>query len=242
VNISLVELVCDYAIALKNEDAKRLNPNPTYLPGVGPYTETKAITAATDHLRKNKSVPYGLSKLFSQYPNNRKIKCDLVIPDMWAIEFKILRPFNDNGKEAEGQWTQNILHPYPKSPAANSAIADYVRLKESNFHERKAIVVYGFEHSPPIMPLEIAIRSFEIIARQILGLDIGERYESRFTDLVHPVFQQGAVFGWARSQAIRHAAPLFGRWPLKKVVPIRAADEGTPMPGLRLWARPQRLA
>jgi hypothetical protein len=44
-----------------------------------------------------------------RYPNSRR-QCDLVIPGEWAVEFKLLRPFGDNGAEAE-DWSENVLHP-----------------------------------------------------------------------------------------------------------------------------------
>jgi len=69
-------------------------------------------------------------------------------------------------------------------------------LSESSFSEQKAIIIYGFEHKPPVLPLDTAIQAFELIARRVVRLNLGQHYEARFTDLVHPVHQQGAVFGW----------------------------------------------
>ncbi len=194
--MELADIVADLASAFKAEDDKRLQPKPKYQQGLGPYDERVAVAAALQFLAVSKPASYGMVRLDVPYPHNTKRKCDIVLPDLWAIEVKLLRPFNDNGSEAEGQWVQNVLHPYPTSPGANSAIADYVRLQESDFPERKAIIIYGFEHSLPVMPLSITISAFELIARQIVGLNLGQRYEARFTELVHPVHQQGAVFGW----------------------------------------------
>jgi len=67
--------------------------------------------------------PYGESQLLSQVAArlNAVLPCDggictkrtpdLLIPDKWAIECKIARPFGDNGKPAEN-WSINLPHPY----------------------------------------------------------------------------------------------------------------------------------
>lgn len=43
---------------------------------------------------------------------------DVLVPNRWALEFKIVRPFGDNGIEAE-RWSQNLLHPYPGNVSCN---------------------------------------------------------------------------------------------------------------------------
>jgi hypothetical protein len=115
-----------------------------------------------------------------------------VIPGEWAIEFKLLRPFGDNGKEAE-HWSENVLHPYRGNV---SSIGDSIKLIESGFSERKAIVVFGYEHSPPKIDITTAIDSFEILAKEVVDVELGERYSAEFGPLIHPVHQQGKVFGW----------------------------------------------
>jgi hypothetical protein len=117
-----------------------------------------------------------------QYPNSRQ-QCDLVIPDEWAIEFKLLRPFGDNGKEAE-HWSENVLHPYPGNV---SSIGDCIKLIESGFSERKAIIVFGYEHSPPQIDITRAIDAFEVIAKQVVDIELGERHSANFGPLIHPV-------------------------------------------------------
>jgi hypothetical protein len=115
-----------------------------------------------------------------------------VIPGEWAIEFKLLRPFGDNGAEAE-HWSENALHPYPGNV---SSIGDSIKLIESGFPERKAVLIFGYEHSPPLIDITTAIESFEAIAKQIMGIELGERHVAEFGSLIHPVHQQGKVFGW----------------------------------------------
>ncbi|HEY8378006.1 MAG TPA: hypothetical protein VIK91_16025 [Nannocystis sp.] len=116
----------------------------------------------------------------------------MLIPGEWAIEFKIVRPFGDNGKPAE-HWSENILHPYPGN---TSALGDCIKLLEGNFSERLAVVIFGYEHTPPQVRLNPAIRAFELLAREILQVRLGNRVEALRTGLVHPVHQQLRVFGY----------------------------------------------
>jgi hypothetical protein len=44
--------------------------------------------------------------------------------------------------------------------------------------------------------MSIAIESFEAIAKEVVGIELGERYSAKFGPLIHPVHQQGKVFGW----------------------------------------------
>jgi len=115
-----------------------------------------------------------------------------VIPGHWAIEFKLIRPFGDNGNEAE-HWSENILHPFPGNI---SAIGDCIKLVRSGFPEQKAVIVFGYEHIPPQIPLEIAVRAFELLVQEIAKIKVSETQFARFGPLIHPVHQQGLVFGW----------------------------------------------
>jgi hypothetical protein len=74
-----------------------------FQPGAGPYVEPQLVGAVAKHL--NTLAPYRGAVRTKRTP-------DLLIPGEWAIEFKIARPFGDNGKEAEN-WSVNLLHPYP---------------------------------------------------------------------------------------------------------------------------------
>jgi hypothetical protein len=126
-----------------------------------------------------------------QYPYSRQ-QCDLVIPGQWAIEFKLLRPFGDNGKVAE-HWSENVLHPYPGNV---SSIGDCIKLLKSGFSERKAVIVFGYEHSRPQIDITAAIESFEVVTERVVGIELSERYQREFGPLIHPVHKQGKVFAW----------------------------------------------
>ena len=192
--LSLSNIVGDFADAFKAVDdthPQGASRTRTYRLGIGPLTEANAVNRALQHLREGTRSSYYRDASPKRYPNSRQ-QCDLVIPGEWAIEFKLLRPFGDNGAEAE-HWSENALHPYPGNV---SSIGDSIKLIESGFAERKAIIVFGYEHSPPLIDISIAIESFEVIAKQVVGIELGERYSARFGPLIHPVHQQGAVFGW----------------------------------------------
>ncbi len=191
--MSLGDIIGDFAEAFKEVDETRpqgASRTRTYRPGIGPLTEADAVNRALQYLKESTRSNYADASP-KRYPSSRQ-QCDLVIPDEWAIEFKLLRPFGDNGAEAE-HWSENVLHPYPGNV---SSIGDSIKLIESGFPERKAIVVFGYEHSPPLIDISLAIESFEAIAKQVVGIELGERYSGKFGPLIHPVHQQGKVFGW----------------------------------------------
>jgi hypothetical protein len=192
--LSLDQVVDDFAEAFKAVDATHpqgRSRTRTYRPGIGPLTEADAVNRALRHLQEELQRSSYRDASPKQYPNSRQL-CDLVISDEWAIEFKLLRPFGDNGKEAE-HWSENVLYPYPGNI---SSIGDCIKLIESGFSERKAIVVFGYEHSPPQIDITTAIDSFEVVAKQVVGIKLGERHSAEFGPLIHPVHQRGKVFGW----------------------------------------------
>jgi hypothetical protein len=194
VSLSLGDIVSDFADAFKAVDETHpqgASRTRTYRPGIGPLTEADAVNRALQFLKESKWSSYYRDASPNRYSNSRQ-QCDLVIPGEWAIEFKLLRPFGDNGAQAE-HWSENALHPYPGNV---SSIGDSIKLSESGFPERKGIVIFGYEHLPPLIDITIAIDSFEAIAKQVVGIELGERYSAKFGPLIHPVHQQGKVFGW----------------------------------------------
>lgn len=192
--LHLAEIISDFAHAFKAVDEtgpQGSSRTRTYRPGLGPLTEADTINRALRHFQEELQCSNYQGASPKQYPNSRQ-QCDLVIPDEWAIEFKLLRPFGDNGKEAE-HWSENVLHPYPGNV---SSIGDCIKLIESGFSERKAIIVFGYEHSQPEIDITTAIESFEVVAKKVVGVDLGERHSAEFGPLIHPVHQQGKIFGW----------------------------------------------
>jgi len=194
VTLLLGDIVCEVADAFKAVDdthPQGASRKRTYRPGIGPITEANSVDRALQHLKGGTHSHYYRDASPKRYPTSRQ-QCDLVVPGEWAIEFKLLRPFGDNGAEAEHR-SENVLHPYSGNV---SSIGDCVKLIESGFTERLAVVVFGYEHSPPRIDITTAIESFEAIAKQVVGINLGERHAAEFGPLIHPVHQQGKVFGW----------------------------------------------
>lgn len=127
--MELEQVVVEVASALVAVDSCGI-PFKQFRTGVGPYGEPQLLGAVARHLR---TLPlYGGAVKTKRTP-------DLLIPDHWALEFKIARPFGDNGKEAE-DWSVNMLHPYSGNV---SLLGDCLKLQQLNGAERKAAIVVG---------------------------------------------------------------------------------------------------
>jgi len=107
---------------------------------------------------------------------------DILIPGQRALEAKIIRPFGDNGLPAE-HWSENILHPYPGN---TSSLGDCVKLLLSGLPERKGIIVFGYEHAQAVVPLDPAIRAFELLAPQIMQIELTPVSNAESTDSFIP--------------------------------------------------------
>lgn len=176
------QLTDNIADALVSLDNSRV-PFKEFQPGVGPYGEPQLVKHVAKYL-SNLAAYRGMAA--------SKRNPDLLISGMWALEFKIARPFGDNDKEAE-DWSVNLLHPY----AGNvSAIGDCLKLLGMEGTERKAVVVVSYEHNPPRIDLAVLMTAFEVVATQVLGIRIGQRVQAVRTGLVHPVHQQLTVSSW----------------------------------------------
>jgi len=180
--ISLKEIVDDIADAVVSIDASE-PPFKGFQSGVGPYGEPQLVKLIAAHL--NRSPKYHGSAATRRSP-------DLLVPGEWAIEFKIVRPFGDNGKEAEN-WSVNLLHPYPGNI---SVIGDCYKLRTHPGVERRAVVVIGYEHDPAKIDLTPLVRSFEVIAKEVAMVSLSDRIEVRRAGLVHPVHQVARLFAW----------------------------------------------
>src|SRR5690242_21291732 len=99
--MELEQVVNDVGDALTRIDQCGV-PFKQFQPGVGPYGEPQLVAAVAKHL--NTLSVYNRTVQTKRTP-------DLLIPSYWALEFKLARPFGDNGKEAEN-WSVNLLHPY----------------------------------------------------------------------------------------------------------------------------------
>jgi len=152
--MELSTLVGDFASALREVDATNpVGSAGRFKPGCGPLTESEVTGLILQRLG-DRNPTYGRAAA-RRYPGGRA-ECDFVLPGEWAIEVKLARPFGDNGKPAE-RWSENLLYPYPGN---TSSLGDSLKLLGSEFPERKAVLVIGYEHTPPKIPLEPAVRGF----------------------------------------------------------------------------------
>lgn len=180
--MDLSEVVRDVTDSLVAIDASRV-PFRAFQPGVGPYGEPQLLKLIATHM--NHLPKYNGSIVTKRNP-------DFLISKEWAIEFKIARPFGDNGKEAEN-WSVNLLHSYRGNV---STIGDCYKLSEFKYIERSAVIVIGYEHCPPKIDLTPLIKAFEVLAEQVAGITLSKRIEARRDDLVHPVHQSLRIFAW----------------------------------------------
>lgn len=179
--MELSEIVRVVANALANFDAtKPRQKKKTFQAGIGPFGEPQLI--------KN------LSELLNQegYRSRTARTPDLMLGgEEWAVEFKIVRPFGDNGREAEN-WSVNLLHPYKGNA---SAIGDAFKLKALQAGNRKAIFVIGYEHQDAKISLDPLLDAFEAIAR-VRQISLSTRVEEKREGLVHDVHQVLRCVSW----------------------------------------------
>ena len=96
--MSLGDIVSDFADAFKVVDETRRQGGSrtrTYRPGIGPLQEADAVKRALRHLKESKRSSYYRDASPKRYPNSRQ-QCDLVIPEEWVIEFKLLTAYFSN--------------------------------------------------------------------------------------------------------------------------------------------------
>jgi len=180
--MELEQVVTDISAALLAVD-RRGTPFKQFQAGVGPFGEPQLVGAVKTYL--NGLPAYGKSVVTKRTP-------DLLIRGQWSLEFKISRPFGDNGKEAEN-WSVNLLHPYRGNV---SVIGDCLKLEALDGPERRAVVVVGYEHTPPKIPLGPLIDAFEVVATQVAKVRIGPRIQIVELGLCHPVHQQLIIAAW----------------------------------------------
>jgi hypothetical protein len=151
-----------------------------FRPGIGPFGEPQIVRVIANRLSGK-----GISAITKRTP-------DLVLQHLWAMEFKIVRPFGDNGREAEN-WSVNMLHPYAGN---TSLIGDAIKLVNLDAYPNKGLFVIGYEHNPPKIRLDPLLDSFEVIASQVMGIHLHERIEEIRSELVHSEHQVLRCVGW----------------------------------------------
>lgn len=173
------ELVIIVADLLKAFDAEKpIHKN--FHAGIGPFGEPQLVTIIAERLRT-----VGIDAQTKRTP-------DLRIAHEWAIEFKIVRPFGDNGKEAENR-SVNLLHRYAGSA---SLVGDALKLQRLDNYDHRGLFVKGYEHNPAQISLNPLISSFEAIAREVMNIRLGDRIQETRTGLVHPEHQVLRCAAW----------------------------------------------
>lgn len=172
----LIEAIAD---TLKEYDLERPT-HKSFKAGIGPFGEPQLLKVLAERLSLKKI--YAITK---RTP-------DLLIREKWALEVKIVRPFGDNGSPAEN-WSQNLLHPYPGN---TSLLGDAIKLKEIEGDLRKAVVVLCYEHAEAKVDVEPLIKSFELIAREVMSIRIGDRIHEIRKHLVHCEHQVIRCYAW----------------------------------------------
>ena len=195
--MELKAIVADIAKGIELADSRRpvaisVRTKQAYKPGIGPHTEAMAIELVLRELEGLAGSPYaGKVQLQKAYPSAPRSRCDICIGSPtfeWAIEVKMLRIMGDNDKPNDNM-LMHILSPYPEH---RSALTDALKLLQSGFAARKAVLIYAFDY--PAWPMALAIEAFEKLASQSVVLS--SRTSAPFGGLVHPVHRGGAVFAW----------------------------------------------
>jgi hypothetical protein len=178
---------------LKDADALGPVPPPSrtgtiYQAGIGAHSEHRMVEFALAAVSSRLNGVTVETRVL--YPRSGRIKCDVRLTGGtdWAIEMKLLRRLGDNGKSNDNI-LMHILSPYKQD---RSAVTDCVKLAQSGFTARQAVMIIGFEY--PEWPLEPAVKAFERIASDLVNLR--PCAPARFSGLVHPVQREGAVFAW----------------------------------------------
>lgn len=171
-----------FAEALEWLDRSR-EPFKAFKPGAGPYGEPQFVRKASGYLRERHPAEFSGAMT--------KREPDVLVPARWALEFKIVRPYGDNGELAE-HWSQNLLHPYDDN---TSAPGDSLKLQRLRLPVRRGVVAVTYSHVPPRIDIELLVRCFELLATEALGITLGRRCAATISGLIHPVHQQATVYG-----------------------------------------------
>lgn len=182
----LKTIVSDIADALIEVEKGGIHCKP-YCPGIGPCDENLLVKKIADKLNSKKY--HKVSVDATGHP-------DMQIEGSWALEFKIVRPYNDNGKEADN-WSVKLIHPYEGN---KSMLGDCLKLLNLKLplQEKKGVIALAFQpnDNPPETQVLPLIEVFELIAKKIMRIKLGPRITENRKNLIHPVHQQMIVYGW----------------------------------------------
>ena len=190
--LELQQIVKDFAKGIELAHVKAPQSK-NWRRGIGPHDEIEVIRLVMTELAARLPERYTAHEREVLYPGTRQA-CDLCIgeaPDFsWAIEFKALRMLGDKGHTGTGRDdVSKILSPYPQQ---RSALTDCLKLSSSGLGHRQALIIYAYDWEE--FPAESVIEIFEFAANRWVRL--GDRLSYPFSGLIHPVHQEGTVYGW----------------------------------------------
>jgi hypothetical protein len=194
--LALHELAEDFATGMKLVDtqapvATNARSGTAYQPGIGPHTEAQTVKLVMGKLAALYPERYSSFRVGVPYGDGSRQACDLCVgheAQEWAVEIKMLRLMGDNGKLNDNM-IMHVLSPYPEH---RSALTDCSKLAASALAEQKAVLIYGYDY--PGWSMDPAIDAFQALAAKRVRLS--EPVIARISGLVHPVHQQGRIFGW----------------------------------------------
>jgi hypothetical protein len=187
--MELKQVVSDIAHAMVHIDKTREawhNTRHQFRPGVGPFGEPQLVKRIMKYLKKipkydDVSIPH--------------LCPDLLIPDEWAIEFKIIRTFGDNGiKYDPERWALNMLNPYP---GHHSVIGDCYKLLDFPC-KRKAVIAIAYEHADQKDDVDLTplLESFDAIVKQLGDFRLSQRIGGRRVRIRHRCYKRFRLFAW----------------------------------------------
>ena len=190
--MELDQFVSDFAAGIQLADRKAPQSK-QWRPGIGPHDERDVIRLVMQELGEQWPDRYGTYSIEVPYPASAQ-SCDLCLGNppayAWAFEIKALRLLGDKGHAGGGRDdVSKILSPYPQQ---RSALTDCAKLTSARLGDRQAIVIYAYDW--PDFPALAVVEIFEMAATQRVTL--GARVAHHFHGLIHPVHQQGSVYGW----------------------------------------------
>jgi hypothetical protein len=191
-----------------------------FQPGVGPYGEAQAVPLALQHMREHQP------RFVLRSSNETAPGC---------LDSRQMGARGKDCSTLRGQWTsgRTLVGKYssPISREYKLSLGDCMKLLQSGLPERKGIIVFGYEHAQAVVPLDPAIRSFELLAGEIMQVKLTPRVERRIEGLTHPVHQVLRVFGWGDPHRLDRSSFAFEYF---LVVPSDKLGRREPSPVLRL--------
>ena len=179
------QLVIKIADLLKEFDSLR-PVHKKWKPGIGPFDEDPLVKEIARLLTESEIATETQAEIA------RVKKIDMVIRDQWVIEFKLARPYRDNGS-VEPHWSKKIIYPYKGN---ESLLGDAAKLSAIDL-PRKCVFAIGYEQDGQKgIPLEPVFQSFEAIADSVMGLKLGPRVQQTREGLEHPVHQTLRCASW----------------------------------------------